>query len=92
MCGFWRDNVGINLPPKTFDVLCYLVEHPGEFVTKSRLLDAVWPDVAVSENLPANSVNVLHKALGDEAQAPRFIETVQRRDYRFIAPVQSTES
>jgi DNA-binding winged helix-turn-helix (wHTH) protein len=53
----------------------------------SAAREAVWPDVAVSENLPANSVNEIRKALGDEAQAPRFIETVQRRGYRFVAPV-----
>jgi predicted ATPase/DNA-binding winged helix-turn-helix (wHTH) protein len=83
----WRDNGEVRLRRKTFAVLRYLVEHPGELVTKAALLDAVWPDVSVSDSMPAISVRELRKALGDDAENPRFIETVQGRGYRFIAPV-----
>ena len=83
----WRGSQRVILRPKTFDVLRYLVEHPGQLVTKSALLDTLWPDVTVGDTLPANSVTEIRKALGDNAHAPRFIETVQRRGYRFIAPV-----
>src|SRR5262249_16569596 len=77
----------IRLRGKTFAVLSYLVERPGALVTKSALLDAVWPDVSVSDSMPATSVCELRKALGDDPRHPRFIETVQGRGYRFIAPV-----
>jgi len=83
----WRGTKEIRVRRKTFYVLCYLTEHPGQLVTKTALLDAVWPDVSVSDSLPAISVRELRKALGDAAQTPRFIETVQGRGYRFIADV-----
>ena len=83
----WRGNDEIRLRRKTFAVLRHLVERPGQLVTKAALLDAVWPDVSVSDSMPAISVRELRKALGDAADAPRFIETVQGRGYRFIAEV-----
>jgi predicted ATPase/DNA-binding winged helix-turn-helix (wHTH) protein len=87
----WRGEEPISLRPKTFDVLRHLVEHPGELVTKMMLLDGVWPSVSVSDSLPATCVKELRRALGDDAVKPRFIETVQRRGYRFIAPVSTQE-
>jgi DNA-binding winged helix-turn-helix (wHTH) protein/tetratricopeptide (TPR) repeat protein len=83
----WRGSREIRLRRKTFAVLRHLVEHPGQLVTKAALLDAVWPDVSVGDSMPAISVGELRKALGDAADAPRFIETVQGRGYRFIADV-----
>jgi DNA-binding winged helix-turn-helix (wHTH) protein len=83
----WRDEEEISLRPKTFDVLRYLVDHPGLLVTKGRILDVVWPGVAVSDTMPATCIAELRRALGDDAKTPRFIETVHRRGYRFIAPV-----
>jgi DNA-binding winged helix-turn-helix (wHTH) protein len=75
----------LSLRPKTYAVLRHLVEHPGELVTKRALLDAVWPHVAVAEDVVRISVAELRTALGDDRTAPRFIETVPRRGYRFIA-------
>ena len=83
----WRGNKQVRLRRKTFAVLRHLAERPGELVTKAALLDAIWPDVSVSDSMPAHSVRELRKALGDAAQTPRFIETVQGRGYRFIAKV-----
>jgi predicted ATPase len=83
----WRGGKQIRLRRKTFAVLRHLVEHPAQLVTKAALLDAVWPDVSVSDSMPAISVRELRKALGDAAHTPRFIETVQGRGYRFIADV-----
>src|SRR5262249_31144047 len=68
-------------------VLLHLAEHPGELVTKEALLDAVWPGVAVTEEVLRVSVAELRAALGDDRAAPRFIQTVPRRGYRFIARV-----
>ena len=85
----WRGDQAINLRRKTFDVLLYLVDHPGRLVTKAALLDAVWAGVMVSDSMPATCVAELRRALGDEAKTPRFIETVHGRGYRFMAKVTS---
>jgi DNA-binding winged helix-turn-helix (wHTH) protein/tetratricopeptide (TPR) repeat protein len=83
----WRENQEIALRPKTFEVLRYLVEHPGRLVTKAALLDAVWREVVVSDSMPGVCIGELRKALGDGAKTPHFIETVHGRGYRFIAKV-----
>jgi DNA-binding winged helix-turn-helix (wHTH) protein len=83
----WRDNEEIILRPKTFEVLRYLAEHPGQLVTKAALLDAVWAELAVGDTMPAICIGELRKALGDTARMPQFIETIHRRGYRFIAKV-----
>ncbi len=84
---FWRNQVEIKLRRKTFEVLCYLVDRPGQLVTKATLLDAIWGEVAVSDSMPAICVSELRNALDDDAKAPRFIVTVPGRGYRFIARV-----
>src|SRR5262249_54940044 len=84
----WRDTESIALPPKTFAVLHYLVTHPDRLVTKDELLDAVWPETAVTDAVLRVAIGALRKVLGDTAQTPRFIATVQRRGYRFLAPVE----
>ena len=86
----WRGEEALSLRHKTFDVLRYLVDHPGRLVTKATLLDAVWPGIVVGDSMPASCVAELRKMLGDDARAPQFIETVHRRGYRFIAEVTTT--
>ena len=83
----WRGTQPIALTPKAFDVLHYLVTHPDRLVTKDTLLDAVWPETAISDAVVRIAIGELRRALGDTAQAPRFIATVHRRGYRFVAPV-----
>src|SRR5215831_13692102 len=83
----WRGAESVALPPKAFDVLRYLVTHPDRVVPKDELLDAVWPETAVSDAVIRVAIGVLRKALDDTAQTPRFIATVSRRGYRFLAPV-----
>src|SRR5512134_3412896 len=83
----WCDAEAIVLPPKVFAVLHYLVTHPDRLVSKDELLDAVWPETAVSDAVVRIAIGELRRALGDTAQAPRFIATVHRRGYRFLAPV-----
>ena len=83
----WREAEAIVLPPKTFAVLHYLVTHPDRLVTKDELLDAVWPETAVRDAVVRVAIGALRKVLGDTAQTPRFIATVPRRGYRFLAPV-----
>ena len=83
----WSEAQAIPLPPKVFAVLRYLVTHPNRLVTKDELLDAVWPEVAVSDAVVRVAIGALRKVLGDMAQTPRYIATVPRRGYRFLAPV-----
>lgn len=82
-----RGNEAVALRPKTWSVLLYLAERPGGLVSKSELLDAIWPDVAVTESVLSKSIGELRTALGDSFKAPCIIETVPRRGFRFIAPV-----
>src|SRR5262245_2654945 len=83
----WRGDEAMPLPPKAFAVLQYLVTHPDRLVTKDELLDAVWPETAVTDAVVRVAIGVLRKALDDTAQPPRLIATVPRRGYRFLAPV-----
>ena len=83
----WRGTQPVSLRPKPFAILQYLLERPGQLVTKKELLKAVWPDTYVSEGLLNTYIRDLRAVLGDDPAAPRFIETVVRRGYRFIAPL-----
>src|SRR5882724_7129957 len=84
----WCAAQAIPLPPKVFAVLHYLVTHPDRLVTKDELLDAVWPETAVTDAVVRVAIGALRKVLGDTAQTPRFIATMARRGYRFLAPVE----
>jgi len=87
-----RDDRAVDVTPKLLDLLFHLLDHAGDLVTKEALLDALWPGANVTENALAQAVSELRQALGDDAAAPRFIKTVARRGYRFIAPVEQLES
>jgi Tol biopolymer transport system component/DNA-binding winged helix-turn-helix (wHTH) protein len=76
----------VPLEPKTFDVLRYLIEHRDRVVTKEELLDSIWKDTFVTPNVLTRAVAQLRKALGDDAFEARYIETISKRGYRFIAP------
>src|SRR6266566_4127671 len=75
----------VALTPKAFAVLRRLIEHGGQLVTKEELLRAGWANTHVSDGVLKVSILEIRRALGDDAAAPRFIETVPRRGYRFIA-------
>jgi DNA-binding winged helix-turn-helix (wHTH) protein/predicted ATPase len=83
----WRDAEVVPLPSKAFDVLHYLVTHPDRLVTKDELLDVAWSATAVTDAVVRVAIATLRKVLGDTAHTPRFIATVSRRGYRFLAPV-----
>src|SRR5215471_6200935 len=85
--GLWCGARRCKLKAKAEAVLRYLVEHPGRLVRKADLLAAVWPDVHVSDWVLTTCIRELRHVLGDVATAPRYIETVHRQGYRFIAPV-----
>ena len=77
----------IDLAPKLFAVLRYLVENPGRLVTHDELLEALWPETYVQPQVLRTYVLELRKVLGDNAAQPRFIQTLTKRGYRFVAPV-----
>ena len=83
----WRGSQQIMLPPKPFDVLRYLVENPGRLVTHDELLDALWPETYVQPQVLRTYVLELRKLLGDDAVHPRFIQTLPKRGYCFVAAV-----
>jgi DNA-binding winged helix-turn-helix (wHTH) protein/tetratricopeptide (TPR) repeat protein len=83
----WRDQEVLPLHPKSFAVLCCLLTQAGRLVTKDQILEAVWPETAVSEAVLHVAIQELRRVLGDRARTPRLIETVHGRGYRFMAPV-----
>jgi predicted ATPase len=83
----WHDGAQIALPPKPFAVLRYLVENPGRLITHNELLDALWPETYVQPQVLRTYVLDIRKILGDDAGQPRFIQTLPKRGYSFVAPV-----
>src|SRR6516225_12204499 len=80
-----RNGQEVALRPKSFEALTYLVERHGQLVTKSTLIEVVWPDTAVGDNSLAQCLFDIRRALGDDSQ--QLIRTVARRGYVFTAPV-----
>jgi TolB-like protein len=77
----------ISLTPKATEILLMLVTNAGQLVEKDELLQQVWPDTFVEESNLSQNIFTLRRALGDERAGPRYIETVARRGYRFVATV-----
>jgi predicted ATPase len=73
-------------------VLQYLVEHAGRLVTQNEILEAAWPDEFVQPEVLKSQILDIRRALGDDPKNPRFIETLPRRGYQFIAPVADTSA
>ena len=88
-----KDNVRFKLHEQPFQILVLLLEHPGEVVTRQEIREKLWPGNTFVDF--DNSLNVavtkLRTALSDDADNPRFIETVPRRGYRFLAPISVVE-
>jgi Tol biopolymer transport system component/DNA-binding winged helix-turn-helix (wHTH) protein len=82
-----RANHDIYLPPKTFELLVYLIQHRGRVIPKAELLDAIWPNVNVVENTLAQRIREIREALGDGTNGARFIKTIPRVGYQFAAPL-----
>jgi DNA-binding winged helix-turn-helix (wHTH) protein len=75
----------VQLEPKMMDVLVCLARHPGEVISRQELIDAVWPDLFITESVLTRAIAGLRRALGDDARKPRFIETIAKRGYRLLA-------
>ena len=77
----------LSFPPKAFAVLQFLVERPDRLLSQNEIIEAVWAHAFVQPEVLKSQILDIRRILGDSARRPRFIETVHRRGYRFIAPV-----
>jgi DNA-binding winged helix-turn-helix (wHTH) protein len=87
-----RGGAAVPLAPTPFAVLCALARKPGSLLTTNALLDQVWGHQFVTDSVLRTAISDLRSALEDDARKPRFIETVSRRGYRFIANASATAS
>lgn len=83
-----RDGAVVHMTPKALDALLVLVRNPGLVIEKERLLSEVWGDAFVEEGSLPRTIHELRRVLGDKSSHPSFIETITKRGYRFVAPVQ----
>jgi DNA-binding winged helix-turn-helix (wHTH) protein len=83
----------VRLPEQPFQILVMLLEHPREVVTRDEIRKCLWPNdtIVEFEHSISAAMNRLREALGDSAEAPRYIETLPKRGYRFIASVGKRE-
>ncbi|MGH9408473.1 MAG: winged helix-turn-helix domain-containing protein [Vicinamibacterales bacterium] len=86
----FRAGERVALPPKVLHTLVVLVEHPGQLLSKDELMKAIWPDTFVEEQNLTLNIHALRKVLNAGGTGERYIETVPRRGYRFIASVSET--
>lgn len=86
-----RDDVPVELNARYFDALALLVREDGRLVSKDRFLEEVWRGVPVTDEALTQCIRTVRRQLDDDAARPRFIETVPKHGYRFIAPVTQDE-
>lgn len=84
-----RDDKVVPLTPKAFETLCQLVINSGHLLKKEELMELVWTDTIVEESNLNVIIHTLRKALGDDPRESRYIETVAKRGFRFVAQVQT---
>src|SRR5688500_4963305 len=84
-----RDDAPVDLNARYLDALSLLVREEGRLVSKDRFLEEVWRGVPVTDEALTQCIRTLRRQLGDDAANPRFIETVAKHGYRFIAPVEA---
>jgi DNA-binding winged helix-turn-helix (wHTH) protein/TolB-like protein/lipoprotein NlpI len=88
----WRAGAMVWLTPKAFDTLLALVENSGHVLSKDELMNRVWPDSFVEEANLAQNVSTLRKALGENTDGSKYIETLPKRGYRFVVPVRKVST
>lgn len=82
-----RDDAPVELNARYFDALALLVSEPGKLISKDRFLEEVWRGLVVSDEALSQCIKTIRRQLGDSATNPRFIETVPKHGYRFIASI-----
>ena len=86
----WRSGRRLKLTGQPFSVLAMLLERPGEVISREEVQRRLWPDTFVDVDHNLNTaINKIRQVLSDSAERPRFVETLSRRGYRFIAPVET---
>lgn len=88
----YRGEHVIPLAPKPFETLLYLVRRPGRVVSKAELMETLWHDTYVTEDVLVQSMVEVRRALGDQAKTPRYVQTLPRRGYQFVEPVRELEA
>src|SRR5260370_23439332 len=83
----WHGGNRVALTPKAFDMLRYLVEHPGRLVTQDEILQALWPETYVNPEIIKKYILEIRNGLGDRHDKPQFIQTFPKRGYQFVAAV-----
>ena len=86
-----RDGAVVPINAKAFDALVCVVERAGQVVPRAALAEALWPTTIVEDNNLSQTVLALRRALGDDPDAPRYLVTVPRRGYQFVAAVRARE-
>jgi DNA-binding winged helix-turn-helix (wHTH) protein len=86
-----KDGRPRKITPRAFDVLVYLIEHRDRIVEKQELFEQIWKESFVSDNALTRTIKEIRQVIGDDAEAPHYIETVHKRGYRFIAAVTTNE-
>lgn len=76
--------------PKVMDLLCLLAAHPGQVLSRERIMAALWPGLVVGDDALARTLSKLRQALGDDAKSPRYVETIAKRGYRLLAEVEDS--
>jgi len=87
-----KGNKELHLRPKTCQTLQFLVEHHGKLVEKEEIIENVWSDTIVTENTLTQCIKEIREKLEDSSDNPRFIKTIPRVGYKFIAPVKKIET
>jgi DNA-binding winged helix-turn-helix (wHTH) protein len=85
------DGAPVVVNSRYLDALLLMVRNPGELITRDRFLDDVWSGIPVTDEALSQCIANLRRTLGDDASKPRFIETVPKHGYRFIAPVEERQ-
>jgi DNA-binding winged helix-turn-helix (wHTH) protein/tetratricopeptide (TPR) repeat protein len=83
----WRGDERVSLAPKAFDLLRYLVDHADRLVTQEEILEALWADTFVNQEVVKKYILGIRKVLGDRHDKPEFIRTFPKRGYQFVAPI-----
>ena len=81
----------VQIEPKMMKVLVYLAQHPGEVVSRQMLLDEIWKDTVVGDEVVSRVISELRRVLGDSSRPRKIIETIPKSGYRLIAPVKSDQ-
>lgn len=84
-----RDGAPVSVTPKIFDMLLFFLENPNRLLGKDEIMRTVWPDTHIDEATLTRGVSELRKTLGEKAGEANFVQTVPKRGYRFVAPVEA---